>query len=355
MELPHGMIVSILNSGTYLTGTFQSNGKMEVMADDVRVESDRSLKELVVAKLPKTTVYRKEEETIVGYMQSSNSERVTLSLDDGGTVQTKYSYFVTDPYKTYSFEVEAKRTFQLQMRYEEGVDYEILSRVISSSDTAYVVQQQLRLTNNLPADLVDVSDLQISFQDRRRQYSAPMAMASRAQESKRASLMEDIAEEVATPISMGKLELIPKRSTITFEPWKPITLSVKNLYTDVSLDSSSATRTLELAPKEATLYPSNVLINKPTTNTPIASFNVPLQLKGGSFETSLGSSTGTTIKELVSTEKGYKLTIQSNITRPQKVRITGWKLEGRKDVYDLAPGTTKTFTGEYPKRLSNQL
>lgn len=364
MSIPFdGFVVCILNAGTYLTKTTSVTGQTQIMADDVQVFTDRSLKEPLVSRLPMTTVRtlsesEDREQGYTGYLQSSSSDVATLSTEVG-TFTTKYRNMTTEAYPTHTFGVDGTQTVRLQVHFDDALSYEIPSRVLQVTDTAYVIEQQLRITNKLPFDITNAPDLLISFQ-RRSRYVYEMGASAQALMAKSAETKE-VINEVAAPLSMGPIKQISQRSTITFNPLPPITLEIVGTFVDITLGSKTATSSLDLinrgstrptSPRRATsmegiLYPSTVMIMN-DFSVPVATMQVGLQVPGSRFETNLGLTTSVSVLLSETTDTEYKVKVQSNVDKVLTIRISGWELRGRVDTHKLSPRSTQMFTGRLP-------
>lgn len=81
----------------------------------------------------------------------------------------------------------------------------------------------------------------------------------------------------------------------------------------------------------------------------MATMDVPLQLAGGSFETSLGATSSVTVVQMETDDREYRVKLTSNVDHEQEVRIGGWKLKGRKDRHVLrAREADKVVKGALP-------
>lgn len=350
--LPAGLTASIVNGTTYLTAIFEIDKEASFTADSVRVDGSAT----VTSLKPKTIVYEHDggrSDTLTGYLESNTDETVTLTLGGGTLATVKYKSFETLPYPTHNVTVDGKKQVKVTLIFKDGLSCKVLSQVVSSTesknrDVTYIIQQRLQITNNLPFEVADLKDLQVSFQEPRRSYydrEALMASAPRAAAAQ--SMSKDIVEEVAAPVSLGPVAVIPKQSIVTFSSFKLVTVDVKQVYTDIALGGSQASTTLALSPRDGTLLPSIVYINN-DLGVPIVSFSVQLQRQGSTFETSMGSNTNVDITNWDVTDEKYSVDVKSNVDRPQIVRISGWQLNSRKDTYPLPGKATKTFSNTIP-------
>jgi len=370
--IPSECIVSILGSGTYITGKFKVTGSISLPADKLYVYSNEKLAIPVTTTLPLTTVTTSKG-LLVGRLRSVDRDIVTIVLQDGVVYSTKYKDMSTQPFATHVFSTDHEQDIQLKILYKDGVSYKVISRVVSSSTDSYVIQQSVDLSNQLPFDLNDLQDLLISFQGNTHKTSSRTLPASAMYEMKSQSLsapVDELMENVSKPINhfplesaglvvispVGKISKLPAFTCINLVLPKPVTLKVLRDFIDIEIQSYMCTSTLELSPLDGTLYPANITVDDQITGAPKAHIKVPLQVVGGSFETSLGTVTTVTVKSwkvdqdpLDVKDQKYTVGLKSNSTRTENIRISGWILKGRTDVYQLVPGATSTFTGLIPK------
>jgi hypothetical protein len=157
-------------------------------------------------------------------------------------------------------------------------------------------------------------------------------------------------EEIALPIVLGPIKSIPKKSTILYKLSKSVTLKEKDYIVEVDLDSKKANDVSLIVPSDV-VYPSIMYLNDEKTDLPVVQVKLPLRKPNEEFELSLGVSHLVVVKDayLLKDEGEYKLIVQSLASHDLKLRVSGWRLLGRRDMFTLRAGETASFSGKIPK------
>lgn len=336
------VIVSIIGDDTYIIGTQEKAGRIMVRSDKMRVPGHA-----VTSVSPVTTAILASNEVISGYLEHKSDETVTLRTQDGILTTTKYNRLVTDLYKTHYCDIV--RPVQINVIFNRGLVASVSSVVVSSTGSTYVIEQYVKIVNKLPYNLTNIKDLQISFQDTGVRHRRSLTTAMAEVESKLTTPKE--VEESSNIISLGSVPVMERDTTTTFPPSKGIVITVKERYTTVNLDSPSLVTTeVVMVNGDTTLLPSRVYFNN-ENGIPMMSFEVSTQSPRSIFEVNMGSNTNVTVLRSEKDYDKYVMEIASNIDRRQSIRVTGWSLEGRKDVFVLEPRETKILEGRMPLKV----
>ncbi|CAH6418662.1 Hypothetical protein POVN_LOCUS381 [uncultured virus] len=345
-----GLKIAIMGRETTMTGLYTVGvGTSTLSADDLEVEvkTGPPLKGPLISKRPLTVVHQENLQSCTGYLESNSGGYATLEQEDGSQLVTKFTHLRTEPFRTFTFETVEEQMVRLTFKYHDGLSCEVKTRVLSSEDATIVLQQYLNVTNNLPFDIKDTKALIVSFQQRRDydifESAVPLAAAAKM------SYIDETAQELSLSVNVGAVELLPKKSTTSFAPMSKIPLRILDRYADVQLGGKTVTQTLSLRQGgSATLFPSSATLNDAKTDLSLITFKVPRSIPGDEFEVNLGILPGVQIKEFVVNETSYRVTVKSNLAYDTKLRISGWQLKGRKDIFPLRKGGpdqvfTKTF------------
>ena len=343
-----GVSCAILGNRTFIAGVLKildfSQGS--ILADDVNIISTQTPIPIVISKIKPMTTIKIKNDFYTGTLMQQTDRTATIELPNGTILTTEYDTIETQPFASHRFERNVdnykNQNITVQLIYNNGLDYQVVSHLINLDNSSIIVRQQVKLTNNLPFDLINLTNVSISFQKAHSDHAEMSQMRT-------FSAIQSTIEEIGAPISLGSVPFLPAKSTINLTLLKPTILDIINTFVDIDFNQSQLYSTLELSPKNHTLYPSVIYINDSTSKLPVAQFSVPLQLPGSVFLANLGVTTSVSIRKKVADKQSYAITLTSNVSHPTKVRIMGYQLLGRIDIHVLPPHKTQTFTGSLPK------
>lgn len=362
IQLPRGVICSILQGSTYFSGDFSLSGPVVLKAHDIQLISATKLKEPLISRAPLTTVILpplsiergggEGGKTIEGYLdpnENRSSKFITLTLQDGSRLTTKFEQMITEPYRTFTFTPNDNQLISLELKYRDGLSFKVKSQIITSNDKVITVKQSLKLVSHFPCDISDIKDLRISFQPGRsndyERYAsaAPMLAARSAEES---TQIKEAVGNIAAPVSLGPIDFLPKMAAKYFD-LPNVDLKIDDVYYDIYAQNLQVMMVFKLTP-QSTLYPSTIEVIDQQSKAPTLAFDVNLQIKDSTFEAEIGAAQGIQIKESVVEEHKFKITLISTLNVPVKIRIKGsYMFKGRVFEYTLPPQTTTIFEEAY--------
>lgn len=338
---------AILNGKTFIVGISPISKLSQniILADDVTVIESQSIIPIIISKIKPLTIIKTKTHVYKGTLINQTDKVATIELGNGRILTTEYDLIESQPFPSHQLQLNGKnyekKNIRLQIAYNNGLDYEVISHVAKLDNFSITIWQQIKLTNNLPFDLTDLKNLLVSFQKTNHIGVKMIQMQS-------ISRTQSTVEEISAPIDLGPIKLLPAKSTINVSGSKPIILDIINTYVEIDLDVAKLNSTLELSPKNHVLYPSTIYINDSISKLPMASFDVPLQLPGSVFFANLGITTSVSVRKKIVDKTSYLITLSSNVDHPILIRISGYQLHGRKDIYILPPHEMHTFKGVIP-------